>query len=212
MNTANTRRGYTLYLAQLAILIAILLFLEVTGLGFIRTPGLEFTIMSVPVIVGAITLGPLAGTVLGGVFGLTSFWEALSGKSAFGATLLNLNPVGTLLTAVPTRILMGLLCALLFRFLRDRMRNRSLPYFLSALAGSLLNTVLFMGMFVLFFFNTDFVRGIAQSLGTTNVFAFIAAFVGIQGLAEAVICTVIGSAVSRALARFSMNKGAGVDA
>ena len=71
------------YLVQLAVLTALLLLLEITGLGYIKTPVLEFTVMQVPVILGAIILGPGAGALLGGVFGLTSFWECF-GKSAFG--------------------------------------------------------------------------------------------------------------------------------
>ena len=45
------------YMVRLAVLVAILILLEVTGLGLIKTPGLEFTIMQVPVIIGAIVMG-----------------------------------------------------------------------------------------------------------------------------------------------------------
>lgn len=61
------------YLVQLAVLVAILLLLEFTGIGMIKTPFLEFTVMQIPVIIGAIVLGPAAGAALGGVFGLLSF-------------------------------------------------------------------------------------------------------------------------------------------
>ena len=54
-------------MVQLSVLIAILLLLELTGLGMIKTAGLEITIMLVPVIVGAIVMGPAAGALLGGV-------------------------------------------------------------------------------------------------------------------------------------------------
>ena len=57
-------------MVQLSVLIAIMLLLELTGLGMIKTAGLEITIMLVPVIVGAIVMGPAAGALLGGVFGL----------------------------------------------------------------------------------------------------------------------------------------------
>ena len=95
------------YMVQLAVLTAILLVLEFTGIGMIKTPGLEFTVMQVPVIIGAIVMGPAAGGILGGVFGLLSFWECF-GKSQFGAALLSINPFLTFLVCVPTRVLMGL--------------------------------------------------------------------------------------------------------
>ena len=62
--------------------------------------------MLVPVIVGAIVMGPAAGALLGGVFGLISFWECF-GKSAFGVVLMGINPFLTFLVCVPTRILAG---------------------------------------------------------------------------------------------------------
>ena len=69
----NTGIMNTRFLVELAVLIAIELLLEVTGLGYLKTGPLDFTIMQVPVIIGAIVLGPLAGAILGTVFGLTSF-------------------------------------------------------------------------------------------------------------------------------------------
>ena len=77
-------------MVQLSVLIAILHLLELTGLGMIKTAGLEITIMLVPVIVGAIVMGPGAGALLGGVFGLISFWECF-GKSSFGVVLMGIN-------------------------------------------------------------------------------------------------------------------------
>ena len=193
------------YLVQLAVLVAILLLLEFTGIGMIKTPFLEFTIMQVPVIIGAIVLGPAAGATLGGVFGLLSFWECF-GRSAFGVTLMGISPVGTFLTCVPARILMGLLCGLIFKGLVsvDRTRPQLIAFGGSSLAGSLLNTVLFTGVLTIFFYHTPFIQSIAQGFADStglamNPFLFVALFVGIQGLLEALISTVAGAAVSRAL-------------
>lgn len=193
------------YLVQISVLVAILLFLEFTGVGMIKTPFLEFTIMQVPVIIGAIVLGPTAGGVLGGIFGLLSFWECF-GKSAFGATLLGINGLGTFITCVPTRILMGIFCGLIFKALLrlDRSKHQLLTFGGASLLGSLLNTAFFTGTLTLFFYNTPFIQNIAagfvETFGMTiNPFLFVVFFVGIQGLFEALICTVVGAAVSRAL-------------
>ena len=72
-----------LYMTELAVLIAILLVLEITGLGMFKTFGLELTILQIPVIIGAIVLGPSGGAAMGAVFGLISYWECF-GKSTFG--------------------------------------------------------------------------------------------------------------------------------
>lgn len=188
-----------LHLTELAVLIALLLMLEITGLGMFKTFGLELTIMQIPVVVGAIVIGPDAGAILGGAFGLLSFWECF-GKSPFGATLLSINPLLTFLVCVPTRILMGWLCGLIFKGLDGRLANtrgRFVSYVTASLGGALLNTLFFMGTLCLCFYHTDYIQSIAVGLGAKNVLLFIVAFVGVQGLVEAGLCTVVGSLVSR---------------
>ncbi len=190
-NTVNTR-----FLVELAVLIAIELLLEITGLGYIKTGFLSFTIMQVPVIVGAIVLGPLAGTILGTVFGLTSFWECF-GKDALGVTLLSASPLSTFILCVVPRLLMGLLCALVFKWLRG-MKKTSVRCGISGLCGALFNTILFMSFLVALFSKVEPISSALMSQGG-NVLKFIVISVGLQGLAEAIICCVVGASVSYAL-------------
>ena len=92
MNNETKRGKYTVHdLVRISVLVAIMLLLEVTGLGMIKMPGLEITLLMVPVIVGAIVMGPASGAILGGVFGCISFWECF-GRSQFGAVLLVSTP------------------------------------------------------------------------------------------------------------------------
>ena len=65
------------YLIELALLVGILLMMNITGLAMIPLPGQYASIMTVPVAVGAMMLGPLAGGVLGGVMGCISFYLSL---------------------------------------------------------------------------------------------------------------------------------------
>jgi hypothetical protein len=55
-----------------------------------------------------------------------------------------------------------------------------------------------------FFYRTDFIQGIADTLGTGNVILFAVAFVGINGLVEAAACFILGTAIAAALG--SVNK------
>ena len=71
---------------------------------------------------------------------------------------------------------------------------------MASLSCPLLNTLLFMSSLVVFFYNTDYIQNIASGLGAGNPFIFVTLFVGLQGAIEAVACTILGSAVSRALA------------
>lgn len=201
--TTNFR---TIRMVQLALFIAIIVLMAFTPIGYIKTLGLEITLLVVPVAVGAIVLGPVSGAILGGVFGITSFIQCF-GFSAFGAVLLGINPFGTFILCMVPRILMGWLTGLLFTNMKRIDRRGTISYAVASLAGPLLNTILFMITLSLFFYQTDYIQGIAQKLGTNNIFAFILAFVGINGLVEAGVCFILGTAVSKAIGMFARKSG-----
>ena len=71
-------------MVQLAVLIAIMLILAFTPLGYLRIGPLAISLMTIPVVIGAMILGPAGGAVLGLVFGLTSFYQCFAGDP-FGA-------------------------------------------------------------------------------------------------------------------------------
>lgn len=193
------RNQSVLYMVELAVLMAVLLLLEVTGLGMFKTFGLELTILQVPVIIGAIVLGPSGGAALGMVFGLLSYWECF-GKSAFGAQLLAINPLLTFVVCVPTRTLMGWLCGWIFKGMNNRLastRANFASYVTAALSGALLNTIFFMSALCLCFYQTDYIQGFVAQLGAGNVLVFVVMFVGIQGLVEAALCATVGATVGK---------------
>ena len=169
-----------------------------TPIGYIKTAGLEITLIVVPVAVGAVTLGPAAGAILGGVFGITSFIQCF-GMSAFGAMLLSINPVATFFVCVPTRILMGWLTGVIFKGLRKTKMPASASLTISNLCCPLLNTTFFMSVLVICFYHTDYIQSMVTALGAKNAFLFILAFVGVNGLVEAIVCFVVGTAISAAL-------------
>ena len=62
-----------------------------------------------------------------------------------------------------------------------------------------MNTLFFMSCIVVFFYNTEYIQGFVSALGAANPLLFVLAFVGINGLVEALLCFVVGSAITRAL-------------
>ena len=191
--TMTQKKFSTKYLVEMALLVAIILIMAFTPIGYIRTAGLEITLIVVPVAVGAVTLGPAAGAILGGVFGVTSFIQCF-GMSPFGAALLGINGFLTFLVCVPTRILMGWLTGLIYKGLRKTKLPSGVSVTISNLCCPLLNTTFFMGTLVTLFAGT-----MREQFGMTKVIPFIAAFVGVNGVVEAIVCFVIGTAVSMAL-------------
>ena len=159
-NRTNVR-----WLTQLALLVAILLVLNYTPLGYLQIGPLSASLLTVPVAIGAMTMNPMAGAILGGVFGTTSFIQAVEGKSAMGAALFQVSPAGTFVVCFVARVLMGLCTALIFNALRKAMpKNEKLACFLGGLAAPVLNTVFFMGFLVLIFYNCDYVQNLANTL------------------------------------------------
>lgn len=189
-------------MVQMAILIAIVLIMSFTPLGYFKTAGLEISLLAIPVAIGAMVIGPVAGAVLGGVFGLTSFYQCF-GISAFGAALLNINPFLTFLVCVPTRILMGYLTGVLFKLFIKIDKSNTVCYFAGGLMAALLNTVFFVGTLFLCFWSTDFIQGL--NAGGANVFVFMVTFVGINGLVESVVSCIAGGAVAKAVAKVANN-------
>ena len=179
-------------MVELAMMIAIILLMSFTPLGYLRTPGLSITLLTIPVAVGAIILGPKGGAVCGLAFGATSFYMAVTGSSSFAAALFNINPFGTFIVCIVARVLEGWITGLIFAALY-KSPAKKFSHYVASLACPLLNTFFFMG------YNTDYIQGIVSSLGVSNPVVFVAAFVGVQGLIEAGFCFVVGSIVSKAL-------------
>lgn len=196
MNKHKKIRNLVLF----SILVAVIIVMAFTPVGYIRIPGLglEITLLVIPVVIGAINLGPLYGMGLGFAFGLSSFIQCF-GLSAFGATLLGINPFLTAFLCIVPRTLMGYLVGLIFRFLNKVFKKDIYAHIIACVSGALFNTILFMTCFCLFFYETEFVMGFRDTLGTNNVFLFVILFVGINGLVEAIVNFIIGAVVSKSL-------------
>lgn len=166
----------------------------------LRTMGLEITFSMVPVAIGACLFGPSSGAILGAVFGTVSFLQCF-GYSVFGTALLEMNFFYTLLICIPTRAAAGFLAGLLAKALKKVCKTNLLGYTAGCIAAPVLNTVFFMSAICLFFYNTDYIRGFAQLLGSNNVFTFILLFVGINGLVEIIAGFIIALPVSKALSK-----------
>ena len=187
------------YLTRLAILIAIVLAMKLTGLSSIPVGPLNMTLNMIPIGIGAILLGPLAGGILGMVYGFTSLYDAVTGASVMTHFFFELNPFGTVILCVGMRILVGVFTGLLFRALKKIDKTNTICYFAGGLAAPLLNTLLFMGYIVLFFYQSEFVQNRVSALGATSAFMFVILSVGVQGLVEAATGMIVGGGVAKSV-------------
>ncbi len=194
------------YFVELALLVGILLMMNITGLAMIPLPGQYASIMTVPVAVGAMMLGPLAGGVLGGMMGCISFYTAI--KTGFstlflagytGGVVVLLGLVNTLLP----RILMGVCVGWIFRAAHSLDRGKTVSYYIGGLAAPVLNTLFYMTVLVLIFLNAPTLQVLLgeelMAKFQDNILLFVAAYVGIQAVLEAVVGCVISGTICKAL-------------
>lgn len=160
MSTTNTlpaKKFDTKRMVQLAILIAVLIVLDITGIGLVKIPPVSITTMHIPVIVGAIILGPSAGAVLGGTFGIISVLEATfratSPVDIAFSPFLSGHPIASLLMSIGTRILLGVAAGYLFKWISQLDKTNILASTVSAALATLVHSAGVLGCLWLLFPN-----------------------------------------------------------
>lgn len=201
----KARKKDTRWMAAVAMFAAIVVALATTPLGMIPLVITKATTVHIPVILGAILLGPLAGGILGGVFGICSvisntMTPALT-SFAFSPFLSTTGLPGVLKAlwiAVGCRILIGVAAGWLWRALNrgDRSPWWSLP--LVGFVGSMVNTILVMGSIYVLFAQQ---YAAAKEVAREAVFGLIMTTVAVNGIPEALAAAVLVTAIGKALLR-----------
>ena len=196
---SDTRR-----LVLTALFTAVILLMAFTPLGLIDLPLIKATILHVPVIIGAVLLGPKAGAFFGLIFALTSLIKNTSAPSLLSFAFSPLIPVpgsdrGSLWALVICflpRILTGIVPVYVYRRLRKVMKkvpgHQTVPLAAAGICGALVNTALVMGLIGTVLRDAFAgVKGIPVGSVGTAVMAVVAA----NGIPEAVAAAVLTPAV-----------------
>lgn len=208
----NRKKTDTRYMATLAMFCGILLVMGVTGIGFIPLPVIKATTMHIPVILGAVLLGPAAGAVLGGVFGLCSIW---ANTTAPGLLAFAFSPFMTteglpgvfksLWIALGCRILLGVIAGWLWRGLKCIFKQDYLALPVTAAISTICHTLLVMGS-IYILLAQQYAQ--AKNVAITAVFGLVMGTVTASGIPEAIaasiLVTVIGKALLHLAARMNM--------
>ena len=148
----KTKKHDTRWMVSVALMAAVVVVLANTPLGLIPLPITKATTVHIPVILGAILLGPTAGAILGGVFGICSMISntmtpALT-SFAFSPFLSTTGIPGALKAiwvSVGCRILIGLIAGWLWIFLKRFKKNQMIWLAVTGFVGSMVNTISVMG-------------------------------------------------------------------
>ena len=179
----------------LALLVAVLIVL-----GYVNIPqpaGLSITFNMIPVAIAAIVIGPVGGAIIGGAFGLISFLQCfgICGFSGMGAALAAVNPFLAFVQRFFPRLIDGLLLGYIYRLLKPRC-NVYVACAVTGFFAAFLNTLLFMTSLVWLFGGTEYMQ---SSMAGRGMLSYIVAAVGVNGLVEMLVSTVLTGAVGSAL-------------
>ncbi|MEG0755486.1 MAG: ECF transporter S component [Oscillospiraceae bacterium] len=188
-------------LVILSIFIAIIFLLAFTPIGLIDLPLIKATILHVPVIIGAILLGPKKGAFLGFIFGLTSLLKNTMVPSALSFAFSPFIPVpgldhGSLWALVicfVPRILVGITPWAIYRLANLFSQRGKTPLQAAGMAaagavGAFTNTILVMGLIFLVFQNA---YAAMRGIPVDAVLGVILGIVGANGIPEAVVAAVL---------------------
>ena len=199
----NRKKMDTRYMATLAMFCGILLVMGATGIGFIPLPVIKATTMHIPVILGAILLGPAAGAVLGGVFGLCSIWANTTSPGllafAFSPFMTTEGLPGVLKSlwiALGCRILLGVIAGWLWKGLKRVLKQDYLALPVTAAIATICHTILVMGSIYLLLAQQ---YAQAKNVAITAVFGLVMGTVTASGIPEAIIAAVLVTVIGKAL-------------
>lgn len=199
----RTKKLETRYMATLAMLCGVLLVMGMTGIGFIPLPVIKATTMHVPVILGAVLLGPGAGATLGGVFGLCSIWANTTNPGllsfAFSPFMTTEGLPGvakSLWIALGCRILFGYLAGWIWKLCKKLVKQDYIALPVTAAVSTILHTLLVMCSIYLLLAQQ---YAAAKNVAVTAVLGLVMGTITASGIPEAIIAAVLVTIIGKAL-------------
>lgn len=195
----------TRWMVSVALMAAIVILLANTPLGMIQLPIIKATTVHIPVIIGAVLLGPSAGAILGGVFGICSMISNTTAPTllsfAFSPFLAEdlLGIVKTLWIAIGCRILIGVVAGWVWIGLQKLKVSPWVALPLTGFIGSMTNTIFVMGSIYLLLASQ---YASAKEVALDAVWGLIMATVTASGIPEAIAAAVLVTALGKALLVF----------
>ena len=202
----NKEKKGTRWMVSVALMAAIIIVLANTPLGMIQLPIIKATTVHIPVIIGAILFGPLAGAILGSVFGICSLISNTMAPTllsfAFSPFLAS-NLAGVLKAlwiSVGCRILIGVAAGWIWILFRKIKLNTYVALAITGFAGSMVNTIMVMGR-IYFLLAQQYAE--AKEVAVTAVFGLIMGTVTASGIPEALAAAVLVAVIGKVLMRLT---------
>lgn len=207
----NKQKKDTRWSVTVALMMAIVILLANTPLGMIQLPVVKATTVHIPVIIGAIVLGPMAGAILGATFGVCSLISNTMAPTllsfAFSPFLSTTGIVGAVKAiwiSVGCRTLIGVFAGWCWILLKKIKVNQSLALAITGFCASMFNTISVMGS-IYFLLASQYAA--AKEVAVSAVFGLIMGTVFGSGVPEAIAAAVLVTALGKVLLKIYGSAG-----
>jgi len=174
---------------------AIVILLANTPLGMIQLPIIKATTVHIPVIIGAILLGPMAGAVLGSVFGVCSMISNTVAPTLLSfafSPFMSMTGISGVWKAVwisvGCRVMIGVVSGWLWILMKNLKISQLAALPVTGFIGSMTNTVFVMGSIFLLLAK-EYAQ--VKSVAVDAVWGLIMATVTASGIPEAIAAAVL---------------------
>ena len=199
----KTKKRDTRYLTSVALMAAIVILLANTPLGMIQLPVIKATTVHIPVILGAILLGPGAGAILGAVFGVCSLISNTMAPTllsfAFSPFMSMTGSAGAmkaLWISVGCRVMIGVISGWFWILMKKWKVPAVAALPITGFVGSMVNTVFVMGSIYVLLAG-EYAQ--ARSVAMDAVWGLIMVTITGAGIPEAVAAGILVAVVGKIL-------------
>ncbi|MCC8059966.1 MAG: ECF transporter S component [Clostridiales bacterium] len=183
------------WMTSVALMAAIVILLANTPLGMIQLPIIKATTVHIPVILGVIWFGPLAGAILGVVFGFCSMISNTMAPTllsfAFSPFMSMSGLAGALKAiwiSVGCRMMIGVISGWFWIIAKKLRINTTISLPIAGFLGSMVNTAFVMGSIYVLLASE---YAAARSVAVDAVWGLIMGTVIASGIPEAVAAAVL---------------------
>ena len=193
----KSRNDKIFKLVMTALLFAIIIVLQLIG-GSVKIGGTSFSFVLLPIVVGALTLGPSIGAFLGLTFGVMTVLAGVTAQDFFTATLIQYEPVFTVLVCLVKATLAGYVPGIVWKALRNK--NELVAVFLAAASAPVVTTGIFIAGGLLFFGEALTEAGFLG--GQSLVYFLVIGCAGINFIAELAVNLLLAPAIHSLIRAF----------
>ena len=173
----------------MACLISIVVIFQLMG-TFIKIGPTNVSLVLIPIVIGSILLGPVAGAVLGTIFGIVVLMAGINGADGFTAVLWQNQPLETAILCIGKGALAGFCSGAIYKVLKNV--NEVVALFAASAIAPIVNTGVFIlgGLFMVNkTLSSNFVNG------TTLIYYLVIVCAGLNFIAEFILNIVVSPAL-----------------